>query len=173
MKKIGIFTYGTRGDVQPYIALALNLQRKGYDVLLCAPENFESYISSFGINFHALFGNAEAMMNSEEGQRVLKTENSFQLMKYFFKVLHQIRMPLRNSYQEAIQKVDFIVANSATMPIVAALAEKYEKKMALTYFMPPLVTTKEFPVADFDYFNFPAYNRLTYKIAHFFFWKFV
>jgi UDP:flavonoid glycosyltransferase YjiC (YdhE family) len=29
---IGIFTYGTRGDLQPYIALALGLMDKGHKV---------------------------------------------------------------------------------------------------------------------------------------------
>ena len=171
--KIGIFTYGTRGDVQPYIGLALAIKTRGYEVLLCAPENFEKYILGFGLNFHALYGNAEEMMNLPEGQKVLKTENSIQLMKYFFKVLNEIKIPLRKSYLEGINQVDCIIANSATMSIVSAIAEKQNKKMALTYFMPPLVETREFPVADFDFLNFPWYNKMTYRLTHFFYWKFV
>ena len=61
----------------------------------------------------------------------------------------------------------------ATLTIVSAVAEKQRKKLALTYFMPPVVTTREFPLNDLDWFNFPWYNRLTYKIAHFFYWRFV
>jgi sterol 3beta-glucosyltransferase len=72
---------------------------------------------------------------------------------------------LRKSYYEAISKVDFIIANSMTLPIVSAIAEKQNKKVALTYFMPPVVPTTEFPLGDFDFFNFPWYNKLTYKIA--------
>lgn len=170
---IGIFTYGTRGDVQPYIALALRLQDKGHEIILAAPENFRDLVEGFGLTFHPLYGNAEEGMNSSEGQSVLKAENTIKLMKYFFKVLHAIRVPLRKSYIEGINKVDFVIANLATLPITSAIAEKQGKKMALTYFMPPMVTTGEFPVADFDLLNFPAYNKLTYKLAHFFYWKFV
>ncbi len=170
---IGIFTYGTRGDIQPYIALALGLIDKGNQVTIAAPENFKELVEGFAIAFHPLYGNAEEMMNLPAGQSVLKTENTIKLMKYFFKVLGQVKEPLRKSYIEGINKVDFIIANAATLPIVSAIAEKQHKKMALTYFMPPVVPTTEFPLGDFDFMNFPWYNKLTYKLAHLFFWKFV
>jgi sterol 3beta-glucosyltransferase len=171
--KIGIFTYGTRGDVQPYIALALGLMDKGHQVTIAAPENFKDFVEGFGVGFHPLYGDAEEGMNSAEGQIVLRSENTIKLMKYFFKVLHDIKVPLRKSYLEAFDKVDFIIANAATLVITSAIAEKQNKKLALSYFMPPVVSTAEFPLADFDFFNFPWYNRLTYKLAHIFYWKFV
>lgn len=170
---IGIFTYGTRGDVQPYIALAMGLEDKGHKVIIAAPENFQDFVEGFGLTFHPLYGNAEEAMNAPEGQSVLRSENTIKLMKYFFGVLHTIRLPLRKSYIEGISKVDVIIANSATAPIVSAIAEKQNKKMAFTYFMPPIVVTGEFPLGDFDFLDFPWYNKLTYKLAHAFFWKFV
>lgn len=170
---IGIFTYGTRGDVQPYIALALGLTDKGHKVLLAAPENFKDLVEGFGIAFHPLYGNVEESMNSPEGQSVLQSENTIKLMKHFFKVLHDARVPLRKSYIEAINKVDIIIANAATVPITSIIAEKQNKKIAFSYFMPPIIPTKEFPVGDFDFLNFGWYNKFTYKLAYFFFWKFL
>jgi sterol 3beta-glucosyltransferase len=170
---IGIFTYGSRGDVQPYIALALGLMENGHQVTLAAPENFASFVEGFGIAFHPLFGNAEEGMNSPLGQSVLQSENTIKLMKYFFKVLRRIKIPLRKSYLEAFDKVDFIIANLATLQITSAIAEKQNKKIAFTYFMPPVVPTAEFPLADFDFLNFPWYNKLTYKLAYAFYWKFI
>lgn len=170
---IGIFTYGTRGDVQPYIALALGLMDRGHHVTVAAPENFAAFVEGFGVNFHPLYGNAEEGMNSPEGQSVLQSENTIKLMKYFFKVLREMKVPLRKSYLEGFDKVDFIIANTATLPITSAIAEKQNKKIALSYFMPPVVTTAEFPLADFDFFNFPRYNKLTYKLAYTFYWKFI
>lgn len=170
---IGIYTYGTHGDVQPYIALALGLMDKGHQITISAPENFKNFVEDFGINFHPLYGDAEELMNSPEGQSVLQTENTIKLMKYFFKVLNGMKIPLRKSYIESISQVDFIIANSATLPIVNAIAEKQNKKVALTYFMPPVVPTKAFPLGDFDFFDFPLYNKFTYKIAQNFYWKFV
>ncbi len=170
---IGIFTYGTRGDLQPYIALALGLMDKGHKVTLSATEDFKEFVEGFGVSFQPLWGNAETMMNSTEGQDILQSENSIKLMKYYFKVLHDNREPLRKSYYEAISKVDFVIANSMTLPILSAIVEEQNKKFALTYFMPPVVPTTEFPLGDFDFLNFSWYNKFTYKIAHYFFWQFV
>lgn len=171
--KIGIFTYGTRGDLQPYIALALGLIERGHQVTISATEDFKELVEGFGVSFIPLFGNAETMMNSAEGQKILASENSIKLMKYYFKVLHDNRKSIRESYFNAISKADFIIANLMTLPIVSAIVEKQNKKMALTYFMPPIVPTKEFPISDFDFFNFSIYNKLTYKIIQFFFWNFI
>lgn len=170
---IGIFTYGTRGDVQPYIALALGLMEHGHQVIIAAPENFKDLVEGFNVAFHPLYGDAEKMMNLPEGQSILKSENTIKLMKYFFKVLREGKVPLRKSYIEGINKIDFIIANAATLPITSAIAEKQNKRMAITYFMPPVIPTTEFPLGDFDFLNFEWYNKLTYKLAHLFFWKFV
>lgn len=170
---IGIFTYGTRGDLQPYVALALGLMDKGHTVTVSATEDFKDFVEGFGVAFQPLWGNAETMMNSAEGQHILQTENAIKLMKYYFKVLHNNRAPLRKSYYEAISKVDYVIANSMTLPFVSTIAEKQNKKIALTYFMPPVVPTSEFPLGDFDFLNFSWYNKLTYKIAQGFFWQFI
>lgn len=41
--KIAILTIGTRGDTQPFIALAQRLQRAGFKVTLGAPPDFIVY----------------------------------------------------------------------------------------------------------------------------------
>jgi sterol 3beta-glucosyltransferase len=169
----GIFTYGTRGDVQPYIALASGLIEKGHQVTIAAPENFKDLVEGFGIPFHPLYGNAEDGMNSPAGQKVLQTGNTIKLIKFFYQALHTIRHPLRQSYIDGFSKVDFIIANSATLPIVSAIAEKQQKKMVLTYFMPPVVPTEEFPMSGLDFMNFKGYNKLSYKLGHAAYWKFV
>jgi len=50
-KKIVLTTIGTRGDVQPYMALALGLKRAGYRVKLAAPTNFQGWIEGAGLEF--------------------------------------------------------------------------------------------------------------------------
>lgn len=170
---IGIYTYGTRGDLQPYIALALGLTEKGHQVTISATEDFAALVEGFGVSFQPLAGNAEAVMNSEEGQRVLKTENPIQLMKYYFKILHDNRVVVRDSYHAAISKVDYIIANAMTLQIVGAIAEAQQKPMAVTYFMPPIVPTAEYPLGGFDLLDLPVYNKFTYKLARAVFWRFV
>lgn len=64
--KIAIHTLGTRGDVQPYIALALGLRRAGHDVLLAAPAQFSDLAASHGIGFAALPAEFLQMLDDPE-----------------------------------------------------------------------------------------------------------
>jgi len=57
--KITILTYGSRGDVQPFIALAVGLQKAGHAVRLAAPHRFEDFASTYGIPFVPLAGDPE------------------------------------------------------------------------------------------------------------------
>ncbi|MBB6098897.1 sterol 3beta-glucosyltransferase [Deinobacterium chartae] len=71
MSRIVILTVGTRGDVQPYAALALGLQRAGHDVTLAAPLNFRAFVENQGIRFAPLRADYLELASSAEGKRTL------------------------------------------------------------------------------------------------------
>jgi len=52
--KISIVTVGTRGDVQPYVALGLGLTRAGHTVKVVTDPAFAGFISDFGLEFAAM-----------------------------------------------------------------------------------------------------------------------
>jgi UDP:flavonoid glycosyltransferase YjiC (YdhE family) len=56
---ITILTYGSRGDVQPFLALALGLQKAGHTVKLVAPHRFADFVSKRDISFFPLAGDPE------------------------------------------------------------------------------------------------------------------
>ena len=56
---ITILTYGSRGDVQPFLPLSLGLMEKGYAVKLAAPQRFKELIEGYGISFVSLSGDPE------------------------------------------------------------------------------------------------------------------
>lgn len=51
MKKIAMFSMGTRGDVQPYLVLSKELMNHGYDVVLGTHPCWQSLVESYGVNF--------------------------------------------------------------------------------------------------------------------------
>lgn len=53
---IPLLTYGSRGDVQPFLALAVGLQKAGHTVILAAPGRFADFVTSHGVPFAALAG---------------------------------------------------------------------------------------------------------------------
>jgi len=52
--RIVFTTFGTLGDVNPLIALALELRRRGHDPVLAVPEMFRTRIEPLGIGFHRI-----------------------------------------------------------------------------------------------------------------------
>ncbi|NP_001132100.1 Sterol 3-beta-glucosyltransferase UGT80B1 [Zea mays] len=59
--KIAILVVGTRGDVQPFIALAKRLQEFGHYVRLATHVNFRTFVKSAGIDFYPLGGDPRVM----------------------------------------------------------------------------------------------------------------
>ena len=49
--RVLLSTIGSRGDVQPLVALALQLRALGQEVRLCVPPDFRDWIDSLGIPF--------------------------------------------------------------------------------------------------------------------------
>lgn len=46
--KIAIVVFGTRGDVQPSVALTIELFKSGHEVILCVPPEHETWIAAYG-----------------------------------------------------------------------------------------------------------------------------
>ena len=49
--RIAIFTLGSRGDVQPYVAFAKAAILKGHSAVICTGKSFQSFIEGNGVEF--------------------------------------------------------------------------------------------------------------------------
>lgn len=68
---ISILTVGTRGDIQPYLALAVGLKAQGHQVRLATGSNFEGWVREWGIEFFGLRANFQTLIESEDGKKAL------------------------------------------------------------------------------------------------------
>ena len=59
--RILLMTYGTRGDVEPFLALAEGFVRAGHNVRLAAPETYASLAANTGVEYIPLPGNPEQL----------------------------------------------------------------------------------------------------------------
>ncbi len=58
---ITILTYGSRGDVQPFLPLSRGLIDRGHQVILAAPLRFKKLVEEHGITFAPLAGDPEEL----------------------------------------------------------------------------------------------------------------
>ena len=66
---ITLLTYGSRGDFQPFLALAVGLQKAGHTVRLAGPARFSECAAKYDVPFARLAGNPEEMSKKINVQR--------------------------------------------------------------------------------------------------------
>jgi sterol 3beta-glucosyltransferase len=88
--KITILTYGSRGDVQPFLALAGALQKAGHAPTLAAPARFSSLASNVGIPFIPLAGDPAEISRriNDAGQNPFRMVRAMQ--GYIFGIAAQV-----------------------------------------------------------------------------------
>lgn len=59
--KIAVLVVGTRGDVQPFLAVARRLQAYGHHVRLATHSNFRGFVKSAGVDFFPLGGDPRVL----------------------------------------------------------------------------------------------------------------
>ena len=57
--RIAIITIGSRGDVQPFVALGQGLIKAGHTVRLVTHQDFEVFVESHGLEFWLIRGNPQ------------------------------------------------------------------------------------------------------------------
>ncbi|XP_010680858.1 sterol 3-beta-glucosyltransferase UGT80B1 isoform X2 [Beta vulgaris subsp. vulgaris] len=59
--KVALLVVGTRGDVQPFLAMAKRLQEYGHHVRLATHSNFSGFVKSAGVEFYPLGGDPRVL----------------------------------------------------------------------------------------------------------------
>jgi len=141
--RIAIIAPGSRGDVQPYIALGKGLQNAGHSVRLVSHSNFESLITSYGLEFWS-FGNdvKEAVENSEM-RELTEKGNFLLLMAKMAKEAQREALHFAEGGLRAAQGMDMVLAGMGGLFIGLALAEKLGLPLVQAYVV-PFTPTREF-----------------------------
>lgn len=84
-----ISTFGVRGDVQPYLALAVGLQAAGHRVTLATSHNFTAWIESYGVHTHPTSFNFQEAMQNPEAQAVVQGKNFPRQMRLLREAMSQ------------------------------------------------------------------------------------
>ena len=167
----GIIAIGSRGDVQPFLGLSLGLIDRGHRVTLMAHENFRAFIESYGVDFHSLPGSIEEMLYSPQGRKVLQSGNMMTFMRFVQHVVAKKQPQLNREMLALAERTDMMITSMVNMIWVDAIAERSGKPWATIQLSFPSTPTKEFPFALLPFFDFPLYNRLTYRLFDFLYSK--
>lgn len=120
---ITIAAYGTRGDVQPVLALALGLERAGHRVRILAGRNFESWVRGYGFDFAATV-DMEAVMRSDAGVRWSQSgDNQWVQFRMMRRLLDSHADELITPFLSLPADSDLLLSGFTAEPFVQAASE--------------------------------------------------
>ncbi|MCX8515669.1 MAG: glycosyltransferase [Alphaproteobacteria bacterium] len=167
-KKILIITNGTRGDVEPFIALAQALQASGHHVTICAPVSFKSAILTEDIPYVYMNNGLPKIVQSEGGRQIM--ESSASILAYIKSGVQASRLLIpsyRRQVNEAWQAAKRVNPDLIIFNHVAIYGHHIAREMhipAIAAISSPILV----PTDDVPHLLFPQlklgryYNRWTY-----------
>lgn len=167
--KITVLTLGSRGDVQPYVALATGLLAKGHEVTICTGHTFKSFVESHGINFKCASLDFMDLLKTEEGQAMFNGGgNIFKIMKFTKEVVNPGFRKSFDDFYEASQGSDIIIYHPKAL-VAPDLAEYFGIPCICMPPVPIVYPISEFPnLAISSQKNLGSFlNKLTYSVNKF------
>ena len=171
--RIAIIASGSRGDVEPYIALGKGLQQAGHVVRLVAHENFGALVKAHGVEFWPIEGNAQDVAQSPEMRELLEKGNFLAIMAKMGKDAQDNALAFAQGGLAACEGMELIIAGLGGMFIGVALAEKLDIQFMQAHYV-PFSPTRAYPNALFP--KLPSFlngslNRVSYQMAQQMMWQ--
>lgn len=169
--KILLTSIGTRGDIEPFLAVGAILQSNGHEIIYSFPAQFSSLIPAKG-NFHPLSPRVIQLIESKEGQTVMGKAGWWKKAKalsYLYKEGQKINEELITTHYETVkaENPDIIIHNAkCSYPTLWGLAQN--KPTILLSPVPFFIHyVKGHPHIGFNK-NFGSWiNKLTYRLSNF------
>ncbi|WP_280401151.1 glycosyltransferase [Nocardia carnea] len=165
--KVAIPLTGTRGDVQPGVALGLELRARGHDVVVGAPPNLVEFVTAAGLSAQTCGPDVQQLYASEEGQKALAAGSSLRLMQLVGKQMAEYADRMNNEVVAVCAGAEVIVSTLLTEDRVASVAEASDTPMVTMHGFPGRATgAYPFPGALPPHWRPPApVNRATWAVA--------
>ena len=167
--KITILTVGTRGDVQPFVALGQGLKAAGHDVAICTSVTFEPFIEAHGLTYAYMNDDIIRFIDSEAGREAMdKTDNIFAWIKLAIQMTNAMKPVYRRMLDEewaAAQGSEALIYHPKALGGYH-IAEKLGIPGFLSLPMPLYVPTAAFPSIVLPEWNLGGgYNKMSYTVA--------
>jgi UDP:flavonoid glycosyltransferase YjiC (YdhE family) len=125
--RITIHALGTRGDVEPALALAGGLVRAGHAVRILAGSNFRAAVERSGMEFAPSI-DMETVMKSEKGAAWSQSSaNPMRQLRLMRELLDEYGDDMTRSIVDASQGADLMVSSFVTAPFVQAVSEAFRQ----------------------------------------------
>lgn len=139
--KITLLTYGSRGDVQPFLALAVGLKKAGYAATLAAPHRFADFIKQHGVDCTPLPGDPDElsrMFNDAGG-------NAYRMVRSMQAHVFRIAPDVIRAVHQAVQGAELLVHSFVFTTGAYSIAREMQIPDVSIQTFPVFAPTNAFP----------------------------
>ena len=163
--KITIIAIGSRGDVQPLVALGLGLKSNGHEVAVATHAIFENVVQSNGLGFFLIRADPKKTLESRDGQEALKNgSNPLRSWIDFSRMVRPSFIQTGLDCLNACEGSDLIVYSPFSTFFALQIAEKLNIRSVAAYLAPA------HPTSQIPSFLSPTQGNLG-KMLNLFSWK--
>lgn len=140
---ITLIAAGSRGDVQPYIALGRGLADAGYSVRILSSDDFAGLVEQAGLPFASIGESTEEIVQSAEWKATLESGN-------MISILRRMNAEMQVRAREQVARIpalaagsDLLIAGLNALGGITAIAEKLRLPLLQAYLL-PLTPTRSY-----------------------------
>jgi sterol 3beta-glucosyltransferase len=158
MTKILITTFGTRGDIQPFIALGKGLKTADFEVAVCTSEGYKRFVEEHGLHYahmdNELLRLSQAALSESSG-----------LLSIMRQMVPAIRRSMDDEWNAALTfQPDLIIYHPKCLGSYH-IAEKLHIPAIMSIPLPFYTPTREFPVPFMSGIQLGGwFNRFSYRL---------
>ena len=169
--KLTIAAAGTRGDVQPYVALGTGLASAGFDVHVLTSDDFETLVTDAGLTFRSIGGSIEQTLQSEEWRQTVESGNFLKVMRKMNAEMTQRAHEITAKLPPLLTDTDLLIAATGGVPGTLAVAEKLGTPLMLAFVF-PITPTRDYasPLMPFDSLG-GVVNRASFRVMQAALWQ--
>lgn len=139
-----IVTYGSQGDIRPFVALGKGLLKAGHSVVFPADREFRDLIERHGLTYTPLSGDLREATGSSKADALFREGiNPVKMMRALVRLGQDYTLDWMREYWEAAQGSDAIIASGLAFYAGVAVAEKLGVPVVSTA-LQPLAPTRAF-----------------------------
>jgi sterol 3beta-glucosyltransferase len=156
--KVSILAPGSRGDIQPYIALGQGLVAAGHGVRLVTTIDHEALVKGYGLEVTAIPVSVEAALQSRATSAAVEGGGVIASFRAFAELAKKAARATAELGLEASRGVDAVVTGFSAAALADGIARKLQVPLVQAYNV-PLTPTAAFPGALVPGLDFGAFSR--------------
>ena len=176
--RVLIVTLGSRGDIQPYVALGKGLQAAGHQVTIATHCNAQAFVAEHGLLFAPIRADMQALMNTSGGRKMWAAgANTALYARHFFRIMRPLTRQITQDCLEACRGADIVIGSMLGYWTAYSAAEKLRLPLHAAYLQPahptglypnsmfmPLPESVKNP-QRYNLFSYPAFYRVLWLLS--------